>query len=53
MSLESFQLLENEPFDKSIKKKDFSKIYRQQDAQLNQSDQNIEFFLEKTIIIIK
>ena len=43
MSLEDFQLLDNEPFDNSIIKRDFTKIYRQQGAQLNQSDQNIEF----------
>ena len=43
MSLEDFHLLENEPFDNSIIKRDFTKIYHQQGAQLNQSDQNIEF----------
>ena len=43
MSLEDFQLLDNEPFDNSIIKRDFTKIYHQQGAQLNQSDQNIEF----------
>ena len=43
MSLEDFQLLGNEPFDNSIIKRDFTKIYHQQGAQLNQSDQNIEF----------
>ena len=43
MSLEDFQLLNKEPFDKSITKRDFTKIYHQQGAQLNQSDQNIEF----------
>ena len=42
MSLEDFQLLDNEPFDNSIIKRDFLKIYHQ-GAQLNQSDQNIEF----------
>ena len=42
MSLEDFQLLDNEPFDNSITKRDFLKIYQQQGAQLNQSDQNIE-----------
>ena len=44
MSLEDFQLLDNEPFDNSIIKRDFTKIYHLQGAQLNQSDQNIEFF---------
>ena len=43
MSLEDFQLLDNEPLDNSIIKRDFTKIYNQQGAQLNQSDQNIEF----------
>ena len=43
MSLDDFQLLDNEPFDNSIKKRDFTKVYHQQEAQLNQSDQNIEF----------
>ena len=43
MSLEDFQLLVNEPFDNSIIKRDFLKIYHQQGAQLNQADQNIEF----------
>ena len=43
MSLEDFQLLDNEPFDNSIIKRDFLKIYHQQGANLNDSDQNIEF----------
>ena len=43
MSLEDFQLMDNEPFDNSIIKRDFLKIYHQQGAQLNQSDQSIEF----------
>ena len=43
MSLEDFQLLDNEPFDNSIMKRECAKIYHQQGAQLNQSDQNIEF----------
>ena len=43
MSLEDFQLLDNKPLDNSIIKRDFTKIYHQQGAQLNQSDQNIEF----------
>ena len=44
MSLEDFQLLDNERFDNSIIKRFFEKMYHQQGAQLNQSDQNIEFF---------
>ena len=43
MSLEDFQLLDNEPLDNSIIKRDFTKIYHRQADQLNQSDQNIEF----------
>ena len=43
MSLEDFQILDNEPFDNSIKERDFLKVCHQQGAQLNQSDQNVEF----------
>ena len=43
MSLGVFQLLDKQPFDSSIIKRDFLKVYHQQGAQLNQSDQNIEF----------
>ena len=43
MSLEDFQLLDNEPIDNSIIKRVFTKIYHRQGDQLNQSDQNIEF----------
>ena len=43
MSLEGFQLLDNEPLDNSIIKRDFTKIYHRQGDQLNQSNQNIEF----------
>ena len=43
MSLEDFQLLDNEPLDNSIIKRDFTKIYHRQGDQLNQSDQSIEF----------
>ena len=43
MSLEHFQLLDNEPLDNSIIKRDFAKIYHRQGDQLNQSGQNIEF----------
>ena len=47
MSLKDFQLLDNEPFHNSIIKRDFTKIYHQQGAQLNQSDQNIEFIFSE------
>ena len=53
MSLEDFQLIDNEPFDNSIIKRDFTEIYHQQRAQLNRSDQNIDFFSVKIISIIK
>ena len=43
MSLEDFSLLDNEPLDNSIIKRDFLKVYHQQGAQLNDADQNIEF----------
>ena len=43
MSQEDFQLLDKEPIDNSINKRDYTKIYHQQGDQLNQSDQNIEF----------
>ena len=43
MSLEDFQLLDNEVFDNSIVKRDFMKVYHQQGAQLNDPDQNIKF----------
>ena len=43
MSLEVFQLLDNEPIDNSIIKRDFSKLYHQQCALLNDPDQNVEF----------
>ena len=43
MRLQDFQLLDKEPLDNSIIKRDFTKIYHRQGDQLNQSDQNIEF----------
>ena len=43
MSLEGFQLIDNEPSDNSIIKRDFIKVYHQQGAQLNDPDQDIEF----------
>ena len=43
MSLEKFQLLDNEAFDNSIAKRDYLNIYHQQGAQFNDPDQNIEF----------
>ena len=43
MSLKYFQLIDNEPIDNSINKRDFLKKYQQQGADLNDSDQNVEF----------
>ena len=43
MSLEDFQLIDNETIDNSIITRDFMKLYHQQAADLSDSDQNIEF----------
>ena len=43
MSLEDFQLIENEPIDNSIVKKDYTIVYHHQGANLNDSNQNVEF----------
>ena len=43
MSLEEFQFCDDEPFDNSVIKRDFLKVYHQQGTPLNQPDQNIEF----------
>ena len=43
MSLEDFQILDNEPFDDNTITTDFLKVYHQQGAQLNLSDQKIDF----------
>ena len=42
MSLEDFQLLYNEQFDNSIVKRDYLRVYHQQGANINGSDQQIE-----------
>ena len=47
MSLEDFQLLDNEPIGNSIIKRVFLKVYHQQGAQLNQSDQIIQFIFSE------
>ena len=49
MSLEDFQLLDKEPFDDSIIKRDFMKVYHQQEAQLIDPDQKIKFFFWENI----
>ena len=43
MSLEHFQLIDNEPIDNSIVKRDYTKVYHHQGANLNDSNQNVEF----------
>ena len=43
MSLDDFQLLDNEPIDNSIIKRDFTTVYHQSGANLNDSNQNVEF----------
>ena len=43
MSLEDFQLLDNDVFDNGIVKRDFMKVYRQQRAQLTDPAQYIKF----------
>ena len=43
MSLEDFQLLDNQLTDNTIIKRDFTKIYHKHGDQLNQSRQNIVF----------
>ena len=53
MHSENFQLLDYEPIDNSIIKRDFTKIYDRQRNQLNQSDQKSNLFLVKTTIIIR
>ena len=42
MSLENFELINNEPVDNSIIKRDFSKNYHQQGANINNPDHNFE-----------
>ena len=43
MSLKGFQLIDNESLDNSIKKRDYSKLYHQQGALLNDPDQSVKF----------
>ena len=43
MSLQDFKLLDKEPFDNSMVKRDYIRIYHQQGASLNDPDQNVEF----------
>ena len=43
MSSEDFQLIDNEQIDDSIVKRDYTKIYHQSGAGLNDQNQNVEF----------
>ena len=43
MSFEDFQLLDDTQIDTSIIKRDWTKIYHQQGAQLNQPYQTVDF----------
>ena len=43
MSLEDFQLLDNEPFDNSLMKQEHLKTYHHQGVLVNDPDQNMEF----------
>ena len=43
MSLEDFQLIDNEPIDDSIVKRDYTKVYHQSGANLIDQNQNVEF----------
>ena len=45
MSLGDFQSIDNETKDNSFICRDFLKVYRQQEANLNDSDQKFEFIL--------
>ena len=47
MSLENFQVIDKEPFDISTIKRDYSKVYHQQGANLNDSDQNVAFIFRE------
>ena len=43
MSLNDFELVDNEPIDNSIVKRDYTKVYHQSGANLNDVNQNVEF----------
>ena len=53
MSLEDFQLIDNCQIDNSIVKRDYTKVYHHQGANLNNSNQNVEFIIGKITIIIR
>ena len=43
MSLDEFQLLDNEPFDNTFVKRHYLRVYHQQGANLNDSNLHVEF----------
>ena len=43
MSLEDFELIDNVQIDDSIVKRDYTKVYHNQGANLNDSNQNVDF----------
>ena len=47
MSLEDFQLTDNEPIDNSVIKRDYTKVYHQQRANLNDSNQSVVFIFSE------
>ena len=53
MSLENFQLIANEPIDNSIVKRDYTKVYHQPGANLNDSNQSVEFIFGENIIFLQ
>ena len=53
MSLEDFQLIDNEPIDNSIVKRDFTKVYHQSGANLNVLNKTLSLYLGKITTIIR
>ena len=49
MSLEDFQLLDNEAIVNSMVKRDFTTIYHRKRDELNQSDKKVEFIFGESI----
>ena len=53
MSIKDFQLIHDTLFENSKRKRVFNKVYQQQEANLNNSDEKLISFLEKLPTIIK
>ena len=53
MSLEGFQLLDNEPIDNSFVKRDYLKVYHRQGANLNNPDQNVQVIFGESNIYLQ